>query len=161
MMIAALMLMSVGAFAQEAGRMAAGADADIIFRDGENRIAIGAKFQYCITENFRAEANLKFYPKKWETTVFNPNVNIQYVIPVIDKLNIYPLVGCGLAISKYDGHDGSESTTAFVFQGGAGAEYFFTDSFKGFFEAWYQYGKKDGYAVMDNPLLSAGVAFCF
>ena len=157
MMIAALMLMSVGAFEQEAGKIYLGADANMIFRDGENRFAVGAKFQYNFTENIRGEAAFKYYPKKWETTCWNLNANVQYVIPVAEKFNVYPIVGVGLFSSSYDG----ESTSCFVFHGGAGAEYLLSDNLKLYFDAVYQYGKKDGYAVCDNPLLSLGIAFGF
>ena len=159
MMIAALMLMSVGAFAQEAGKMAIGADANMVFKDSNSRFAVGAKFQYEFIENIRAEVGFKFYPKKWENTCWNANLNFQYVIPVADKFNVYPIAGVGLFGMSFS--DGDDSETAFVFHGGAGAEYFLSDNLKLYFDAVYQYGKKDGWAICDNPLLSLGIAYAF
>lgn len=45
MMIAAMMLMSVGAFAQEAGKMAIGVDANYGIKKDASRLGAGAKFQ--------------------------------------------------------------------------------------------------------------------
>ena len=95
MMIAAMVLMSTGAFAQEAGQMAVGVSLTD-YLGSSSRIALGAKFQYCINENFRAEADFKFYPKKDEVTVWNPTLNLHYVIPIIEKLYVYPMGGIGL-----------------------------------------------------------------
>ena len=158
MMIAAMMLMSVGAFAQEAGQMAIGADWNIIFKSGESRMAAGAKFQYSITEDFRLEAGFKYYPKKWESSWWNANLNLQYVIPVAEGFNVYPMVGVGILGTSPEHGDG---TSLFVFHGGAGAEYFVSDNIKLYLDAVYQYGKKEGIAVCDNPLISVGAAYVF
>ena len=163
MMIAAMVLMSTGAFAQEAGKMAVGASLTD-YLGSDSRIALGAKFQYCITENFRAEADLKFYPKKYNYTMVNPTLNLHYVIPIIEKLNVYPLAGLGLWHYSWDydilGTNYSGSENIFTFKFGAGAEYFITEQFKGFFEAYYQIAKKGDYKASD-PLVSIGAAYCF
>ena len=162
LMVAAMMLMSIGAFAQEAGKMAAGIDAGMAFKSGETRFGIGAKFQYAIVENFRAEAFFRYYPKKDYNTCWNAGLNLQYAIPVVEKFNVYPIVGAGIFGMKIsDFGFGSESTTLFEFHGGAGAEYYLSDAMKIYAEFIYQYGKKDGVKVVDNPLVSLGVAFAF
>jgi len=168
LMIAAMMLMSMGAFAQ--GQFAIGLDGNMAFKSGETRFGVGAKFQYEFVESFRAEANFKYYPKKDFNTSWNANLNLEYVIPVLEGFNVYPIVGAGmfgmswdysdLHTSYFDGGD-SESTTAFVFHGGAGAEYFVAENIKLYLDFIYQYGKKDGMAIVDNPLVSVGVAYAF
>ena len=156
MMIAAMMLMSMGAFAQEAGKMAVGATVTDLL-DSDSRIALGAKFQYSFTDNMRGEFDFKFYPTKYDVLVWNPTVNFHYIIPIFDKFNVYPLAGVGVwGIS--DKHLDS-STTLFTFKAGAGCEYFITEQFKGLFEAYYQIAKKDSYTYND-PLVSLGVAYC-
>jgi hypothetical protein len=53
MMIAAMMLMSIGAFAQE-GKMAVGANLGYAgYGDGYSPLGLGAKFQYEFVENIR------------------------------------------------------------------------------------------------------------
>lgn len=164
LMVAAMMLMSIGAFAQEAGQMAAGIDAGLAFKSGETRFGIGAKFQYTFVENFRGEAFFKYYPKKDYNTCWNAGLNLQYVIPVVEKFNVYPIVGAGIFGSKIDLSDfggGSSSETVFEFHGGAGAEFLLSDAMKIYADFIYQYGKKDGVKMVDNPLISVGVAFSF
>lgn len=156
MMIAAMMLMSVGAFAQ--GKFAIGADFNYLIDSDASRMAPGVKLQYEFVESFRAEANFKYYLKKDFVTFWNAGLNLQYVIPVAEGFNVYPMVGAGVFGATSEGHDG---TTTFEFGGGAGAEYFLTENVKLYFDAVYQYGKKDGVKMIDNPILSLGIAYAF
>lgn len=163
-MIAAMMVAVLSANAQEAGQMAIGVDGNMAFKSGNTRFAAGAKFQYSITDNFRLEAGFKYYPKKDYNTVWNAGLNLQYVIPVLDGFNVYPILNAGVlgqSIDESDFGHGSESTTAFVYGGGGGAEYFVGQNVKLYLDFIYQYGKKDGYAVADNPLLTVGIAYAF
>lgn len=155
MMIAALMLMSIGAFAQEAGKMSVGADLNMAF-DSKTMVGAGARAQYSLTENFRAEAKAIYYFE--DNTIWNVNLGLQYLIPAADKLYIYPEVGTGIYGWK---NSGLSASTALVFFGGAGAEYYITDNIKATADLIYQYGKKDGAAVGDYPLLSIGAAYIF
>ena len=160
MMIAAMMLMSMGAFAQEAGRMAIGLDANYGIKKDASRLGAGAKFQYSITDDFRAEAKFIYYPKKDFSTIWNAMVNVQYVIPCAEKLYAYPLVGIGFCGESVDILGYSASETLFEFHGGAGIEYFLSDNVKLNFDAIYQYGKK-GESKLEWPVLSLGVAYVF
>ena len=54
-----------------------------------------------------------------------------------------------------------DGTSTFVFGGGAGAEYFLTENVKLYLDAVYQYGKKDGVKMVNNPVLSLGIAYAF
>ena len=148
MMIAAMMLMSVGAFAQD-GKFAIGVDFNYL---------IGVKLQYEFIEDFRVEANFKYYLKKHYVSAWNANANIQYVIPVTDMFRVYPLVTFGVFGLSPEYGDG---TSTFVFGGGAGAEYFLSQNVKLYLDAVYQYGKKDGVKMVNNPVLSLGIAYAF
>lgn len=60
MMIAAMMLLSVGAFAQ--GKFAVGANAGIaLYGDDYNPFGVGAKLQYEFVESFRAEVAYNYW----------------------------------------------------------------------------------------------------
>lgn len=177
MMIAALMLMSVGAFAQ--GKFAIGANAGIAAYGNEyNPFGVGAKLQYELTENFRAEAAYNFWFPKDKAGVMDIDLNLQYLIPIADKLNVYPLVGANLAMTHGDAFkaifDGQESI--FGFQGGAGIEYYLTDNVKANFDVKYQYNKKtksysyrssdmvvngDYELKFDGPVFQVGIAYVF
>ena len=174
MMIAAMMLMSVGAFAQEAGRMAIGANASYGFASNYKTFGLGAKFQYCITEDFRAEASGDYFFKKDYTSAWDVNLNVQYLIPISEGFYVYPFVGPTVFGVKVDfdipsqhvsyggqtyeveGYSASGSETRFGVNAGAGIEYFLNDNFKVNAEAKYQYTKDS-----DWPVISVGVAYVF
>ena len=159
MMIAAMVLMSTGAFAQEAGMKAVGATFSD-YLDSNSRIAIGAKFQYSFTENMRGEFDFKLYPPKWHSTLWNPTVNFHYLFPIIDKLYVYPLAGVGVLGYSYSYSGVSDTQTIFTVKFGAGAEYYITEKFKGIFETYYQVAKKDNLKYSD-PIISIGAGYIF
>ena len=161
MMIAVMVLMSTGAFAQEKSMKCIGAGIAYGIKSHFNKVALDAKAQYCITDQFRAEVDFKFYPKQDDVTVVNPNLNIQYLFPVGDseKFFVYPTAGVGVLICSY-GISGVDNESMFCFQGGAGAEYHFNDNIKFFAETIYQYGKKNS-AKINWPVLAIGAAYYF
>ena len=177
-MIAALMLMSIGAFAQD-GKFAIGANAGIAAYGNEyNPFGIGAKAQYLFTENFRGELAFNYWFPKDDAGLMDIDLNIQYLIPIADKLNVYPLVGANLGLTHGDAFktifDGQESI--FGFQGGAGIEYNLASNIKANFDIKYQYNKKnkeysyssggstykgDYELKYDGPVFQVGIAYLF
>jgi opacity protein-like surface antigen len=169
MMIAALMLMSIGAFAQ--GKFAIGANAGVALYGNEyNPFGIGAKLQYEFVENFRAEAAYNYWFAKktdilgteYKSGVMDIDLTLQYLIPVADGLKVYPLAGANLGITHGDFL--KEQQSMFGFQAGAGIEYYFTDNVKANLDAKYQYNKKtkDGIELKyDGPVIQVGIAYVF
>jgi opacity protein-like surface antigen len=178
MMIAAMMLMSVGAFAQD-GKFAIGANIGMgLYGNEYNPFGFGAKFQYEFVEDFRAELAYNYWLSKNDAGVMDFDLNLQYLIPATDKLFIYPLVGVNLAMTHGDYYkhynDGQE--TIFGFQGGAGVEYYLSDNVKVNFDVKYQYNKKsktvdyqiegihiksEGDMKIDGPVFQVGIAYVF
>lgn len=179
MMIAAMMLMSIGAFAQ--GKFAIGANAGIAAYGNEyNPFGIGAKLQYEFVESFRVEAAYNYWFSKkidlgttdYSSGLMDIDLNLQYLIPVGEKLNVYPLVGGNLAFTHGDG----DSESIFGFQGGAGIEYYVADHVKLNFDVKYQYNKKtieqefhsqqidiksETEMKFNGPVFQVGVAYVF
>ena len=171
MMIAAMMLLSVGAFAQ--GKFAVGANAGIaLYGDDYNPFGVGAKLQYEFVESFRAEVAYNYWFAKEEAGVkagvMDIDLNLNYLIPVSEGLNVYPIVGANLAFTHGDG----DSESIFGFQGGFGIEYYLSDNVKLNLDAKYQYNKKTvdidimGYKTsidmkFDGPVIQAGIAYVF
>lgn len=164
-MIAALMLMSVGAFAQ--GQFAIGANAGVALYGNEyNPFGIGAKLQYEFVENLRAEAAYNFWFAKDDSGVMDIDLSLQYLIPVADKVKVYPLAGVNVGITHGDAWKFvfDKQQTIFGFQVGAGIEYFLTDNVKVNLDAKYQRNKKtkDGIEMKyDGPVIQAGIAYAF
>lgn len=178
MLIAAMMLMSIGAFAQD-GKFAIGANAGIAAYGNEyNPFGVGAKAQYLFTENFRGEAAFNYWFPKNESGVMDIDLNLQYLIPISEGLNVYPLVGANMAFTHGEATkqvlDGQQ--TIFGFQGGAGIEYYLASNIKANFDIKYQYNKKNkdytytynGTTVkgdyelkFDGPVFQVGIAYVF
>jgi opacity protein-like surface antigen len=171
MMIAAMMLLSVGAFAQ--GKFAVGANAGIaLYGDDYNPFGVGAKLQYGFDGGFRTELAYNYWFAKEEAGVkagiMDIDLNLHYLIPVSEGLNVYPIVGANLAFTHGDG----DSESIFGFQGGFGIEYYLSDNVKLNLDAKYQYNKKTvdidimGYKTsidmkFDGPVIQAGIAYVF
>lgn len=170
MMIAALMLMSVGAFAQQ-GKFAIGANAGVaLYGDEYNPFGIGAKLQYEFVENIRAEAAFNYwFPKTielaggdYKSGIMDIDLTLQYLIPVAEGVKVYPLAGANLGITHGDFLNEQQSILGF--QGGAGIEYFFTDNVKANLDVKYQYNKKKKDGIewkYDGPVIQAGIAYVF
>ena len=156
MMIAALMLMSIGAFAQVAGQKAIGVYGAYGIDSDYKPFGIGAKFQYGFTENFRGELSGTYFLKKDFVTTWDINANVHYVIPLSEGFNVYPLLGATLLGSKVEILGVSASDSKFGINAGGGIEYFFSPNLKGNAEVKYQY-VKDG----DWPVIQVGVAYVF
>lgn len=171
--IALCMLLSgaMASFAQE-GQMAAGINlgvAPVIETGGPTNFGLGAKFQYNITDPIRVEADLEYWFKAKEMSVFDVYANVHYLIPIVDKLKLYPMAGIGYAnihmstpkieipdipnipgipgldlddiLGELDDVDTSANASRFLFNIGIGAEYELTDNLTANFEFYYQYMK--------------------
>ena len=174
MMIAAMMLMSVGAFAQD-GKFAIGANIGMgLYGNEYNPFGFGAKFQYEFVEDFRAELAANYWLPKDEQGLMDFNLNLQYLIPITEGLRVYPLVGVNLAMTQGDAYKilFDSQQTLFGFQGGAGIEYFLSENLKVNFDIKYQYNKKtktyeyNGHShdydlKFDGPVFQAGIAYVF
>ena len=106
-------------YAQEAGDMATGIN--LVFYNGQVKHwygGIGVKIQYNITTPVRVEAAFVYTPNTVDEYVNRQDiiedfifgmrdfaVNVQYLIPVMKKLNVYPVAGLGLMRFTHDYSD--------------------------------------------------------
>ena len=160
-------LFSVGAFAQEKGEMAVGGSLN--FNTKSSMFGIGARYQYFIIDNLRGDGEFTYYFKKDGVSMFTILASANYLFNVADKINVYPIAGLGVAHSSaksedisvhYEGqtyHLSSEggSSTDFIGQIGAGAQYDFTDKIAGNFDAKLQFGHGTAF------VLAAGIIYKF
>lgn len=175
---------AVASFAQE-GRMAAGINlgvAPVLETGGPTNFGLGAKFQYNVTDPIRVEADIEYWFKAKNASVFDIHANVHYLIPIIDKLKVYPLVGIGYGnihisspkiqmpnIPNIPGvdlsgmlkevesaYDTSENASRFLFNIGVGADYDITDNLTANLEIKYQYMKD-----FNRMPISIGIAYKF
>ena len=152
-------LFSVGAFAQEQGDMAVGGSLN--FNTKSSMFGIGARYQYFFIDKLRGDGEFVYYFKKDGVSAFTILASANYLFNVADKLNVYPIAGLGIAHSSassddytvsYGGQtvhfssDGASSTD-FVGQFGAGAQYDFSDKVAGNFDAKLQFGSGTAFVI--------------
>ena len=171
MLFALLVLMCVGASAQERKQFAIGGNVGFgFYRNSYTPFGIGPKFQFYFWNHWRAEANFNYWTKKKDYGgFFDFNANVHYVFNVADKVNVYPLAGATIVTTH--GFDDNQ-TLAGVNLGG-GVEYFVAPNFKVNFEMKYQYAEKEkSYARQggveyvykyeaEGPVLQVGADYCF
>ena len=99
LLAAVIALATAGAAFAQQGKMAAGINLGVVPSLESNlkvtNFQLGAKFQYGITDDFRAEADLEYGFKSKGISVFDVTANVHYLINVADRFKIYPLVGLG------------------------------------------------------------------
>ena len=157
MMIAAMMLMSIGAFAQE-GKMAVGANLGYAaYGNSYNPMGIGAKFQYEFVENIRGEVAYNYWFPKDKAGVMDFDLNFHYLFPVAEDIKIYPLAGVNLAMQHGDMDD---KESIFGFNLGAGAEYYLSEQLKLNLDIKYQHNKKSD-IKFSGPVFQMGIAYVF
>jgi outer membrane protein X len=170
----ATLLAVASVFAQEKGSMAAGGN--LVFGTGDSftNFGIGGKFQYNVTDPIRLEGSFTYFlPKKQgisgiaETSVsmWDLSVNAHYLVPVADKLKVYPLAGLGIMgtrasadvdLGEWGSYGGSASTSEFGFNIGGGVDYELTDKLILNAELKYRIGSD-----WSRFLISAGLAYKF
>ena len=143
MMLAAMMLMSIGAFAQE-GAMSVGAHLG----------GLGARFQYEFVENIRGEVDADYWFKKDGFGLWDANLNFQYLFPVAEDIKVYPLAGLTLMGTHGDG----DSETALGFNIGVGAEYYLQSNLKLSLDIKYQSAKKTENISYTDPYTNTKVS---
>lgn len=135
LMIACMMLSSTAMFAEK-GDLFVGGGFSYGLGDYKN-FGIGVKGQYEILNNFRADAQIDHFFKSEGWSLSDININLQYVIPATDAINVYPLAGLAL-VGFSTNNFGFMSEAKAGFNIGAGAEIPFNDKWKIFLDAKYQ-----------------------
>lgn len=168
MIIVALMaFVGMGLHAQSvAGDLAGGVNVAYGTKDGFSNFGLGAKLQYNLTDAIRIEPSATYFLKKDYISMWDVNVNAQYLFNVADSFVFYPLAGVSLVGVKaeYDGFEyegyeipgASASETKFGFNVGVGAQYWLTETFALNLDAKYQIVSN-----FDRPVFSAGAVFKF
>ena len=135
-MIACMMLFSTAMFAEK-GDMFVGAGVSYGVGSDYKNFGIGVKGQYEILTNFRADAQVDHFFKSEGWSLSDINVNLEYVIPATDAINIYPLAGLAL-VGFSDNAFGFMKEAKVGFNIGCGAELPINDKRKFFLDAKYQ-----------------------
>lgn len=116
--------LSLGASAQiNQGDVAAGVN--LLYGSGIENLGFGARFQYTIIEQLRAEVEFDYFFKRKDKTWCDINLNAEYLLPLKnDVFYIYPIAGLNYTIMSMKEPDGSKDEENHVgLNLGAGLEY--------------------------------------
>ena len=127
-MLVAVFAMSTAAFAQK-GVTAFGVQG--AYDDWNGQFGIGVKLQYGFIDQLRGDLSTDIFFKKRGFSLVDVNGNVHFVVPVVDKFNVYPLAGLNLAFFN------NNIPTRLGVNLGGGLEYFVTDKVKIIGEAKY------------------------
>ena len=122
-------LASIGAFAQK-GEHNIGAQ--ILYGTDASNIGFGLKYQYNITDAIRLEAVGDYYLKTDGFSMYDININGQYLFHLSDKFTIYPFVGINYTHWEQDMFADSDIDEWFEEETGEKMEASFKDSSIGF-----------------------------
>jgi len=151
-----MMLVSTATFAEEGDKWG-GVNLSFGFNNKFKNFGVGGKFQYEIKENLRLEGAANYFfrrsnPDGSSTSMWDVNVNAQYLIHVGENINVYPIIGPSLMTYKTESITGFH--TRFGVNLGAGAEYRVNEQIKVNFDFKYQYLKD-----IDRPVIAIGAAY--
>jgi opacity protein-like surface antigen len=106
LMVISVLMFSVTSFAQIGKTTISGHFGYLL--DSPNNCGIGANIGYEFAENWRGVAQFDYYFNKDHVSMWNPNVNVEYLFPLADgKFFVYPLAGLNVLGQSYD--EGSDS----------------------------------------------------
>ena len=162
-----MLLGTTASFADEGDKWL-GVNLNYGFSSEYKNFGIGGKFQYEIKPNLRLEGAANYFFSRsvgedygdLRTWMLDANANVQYLIHLTDRLNVYPILGPSLLFAKASDKDGGFTdhfTGSRVRLGvniGAGIEYQLNDHLKANADFKYQYHKD-----FDRPVIAVGVSY--
>lgn len=116
----AALCICTGAFAQK-GEKAVG----LSFNYGTEieTLGFGLKFNYNITDEIRMAPNFTFFLKKNDFSMWDVNLDFNYLFRVAPEFKIYPILGLSVATLHWDNGGQSGNDSRFGANIGAGFEY--------------------------------------
>lgn len=168
MVVVVAILTSSSVYAQKKGETAFGGGLSVGTGDDYTNVGIGAKFQWNPIDNLRLEPSVNYFFKKDYNSIWDASANLHYLIPVSDKITLYPLAGLGMMNIKFHGNSIDDiqigdmifqfkntSETYFAFNLGAGADFAITDNWVLNIEFKYKISE------FNRAVFSMGVAYKF
>ncbi len=114
------------------------------------------KVQFNVLNDIRLEGKLSYGVRDHDLSMFTLSANAHYMIGVLPRFKVYPLVGIGYARPTVHVGDFSDSGHRFLFNMGAGGELAITDNISANLEFKYQYVKD-----FQRFPITVGVAYKF
>ena len=147
--------MGIGQAQVHQGETAAGIN--LVYGSEIESLGIGARFQYGILDQLRAEIGFNGFFAHNHTSCFDVNLNAHYLVGLWnDQLYIYPLAGVNYTMMKFKDNGISDEENHVGLNVGGGAEYLIDDHFSAAFEYRHTIIRK-----VDQGVLSLGLSYRF
>lgn len=117
---------------------------------------LGLKFQYGLTDHLRGEAEFTYWCESNSISAFELAVNFHYMFDVVNRFQMYPIIGLGYGQPRCETNIGKVSYDRFLFNLGVGGEYEFSSHWVGTAELKYQYMKD-----FSRLPITVGIAYKF
>lgn len=156
-LVCALMLgMSFGQAQVHQGETAAGIN--LLYGSEIESLGIGAKFQYGILDQLRAEVGFNYFFEHNHTTWWDVNLNAHYLLGLWNQqLYFYPLAGLNYTMTKVSvAGFGSDEENHVGLNVGAGVEYDFNEHFGAILEYRHTIIRK-----VDQGIIGIGLNYKF
>jgi len=150
--IAIVAMMGVATASAQKGEMAVGGN--LLYGTEINSVGLGAKFQYGILDNLRAEASFNYYFQNKGYWMWDLNANAHYLFDIAPKFRAYPLAGLTVVNKSYSDID--DSVTRFGLNLGGGCEYDVTSNVA--VNAEFKYSIV---STIDQAVFSVGAVYKF
>ena len=148
--------MGVGSAQVHQGETAAGVN--LVYGSRIESMGIGARFQYGVTDQLRAEVGFNHFFEHNHLSCWDVNINAHYLIGLAnDKLYIYPLAGLNYTMFDYKADDNPKGEENHVgLNLGAGIEYELNEHFGVNLEYRHTIVRK-----VDQGVISLGLNYVF
>lgn len=147
LLIIAIMFAGISSAMAQTEKGEMGAGLNLLYGTEVKNLGVGAKFRYSLSDELRAEAAVDYLFKHNHSSMYDVNVNFEYLLPVESAdIITYPILGVGFG-SKHNCHTpidkaftGPSNNKGIVgINAGWGAEYAITEKASLTLEAQYQF----------------------
>lgn len=150
MFLLAAVILGIGSMVAQKGDKALGIQLN--YGTEIETVGFGAKFQYNFTDALRGEMAFNHFLEKSEVKMWDLEATAQYLLPLSEKCNFYPLAGvCFTKVSVGDWNKSKWGANL-----GCGIEYPLSENLKVNFDAKYQL-----VSDWDQAIFSLGLAYKF
>ena len=157
----AALIVCFSASAQQQGAVSAGGRLTMGAGDDYANFGVGAMVRYNVAKPLRLEVSGDYFLPNKDISMWDANLNAQWLFPVSERFVLYPLVGVnimgmtGTAVNKY----GFGVKNGFAPNFGVGADFWLNNKVALNFDAKYRVGF--GEFDLDRLCISVGIVFNF
>ena len=129
--IACMLMLGMGIAQAQVHQGETAVGANLVYGSEIESMGLGARFQYGVTDQLRAEVGLNYFFEHNHLSGWDVNINAHYLVGLMnDQLYIYPLAGVNYTMVDYKGEQDMKGEENHIgLNVGAGIEYELSERF--------------------------------